>query len=107
GPAAVGLFGVDDSLSQLVPLPGSDELASLRPAVSFAPGFPGLDAQALSMGRVRGKNAAAATLLKVSAMPPLGEVETSVSINGATIFDPLETLTDKFYLALEELHLQT
>jgi hypothetical protein len=107
GPAAVGLFGVDESLGQLAPLPGSDELASLRPQVVFSPGFPGLDAQALSMGRVRGKNATAATLLKVSTLPPPSEIEPSVSLSGETIFDPMETLTDKFYLALEELHVQT
>ncbi len=107
GPAAVGLFGVDESLGQLAPLPGSDELASLRPQVSFGPGFPGLDAQALSMGRVRGKNATAATLLKVTQLPPPSELETSVSLSGETVFDPMEPLTDNFYVALEELHRQT
>lgn len=107
GPAAVGLFGVDESLGQLAPLPGSDELATLRPQVLFGYGFPGLDAQALSMGRVRGKNATAATLLKVSTLPPPAELEAAVSVSGETLFDPLETLTDKFYVALEELHVQT
>jgi hypothetical protein len=107
GPAAVGLFGVDESLAQLAPLPGSDELSSLRPQVIFSQGFPGLDAQALSMGRVRGKNATAATLLKVNSLPPPAELEPLVSLSGETLFDPLETLTDKFYLALEELHVQT
>ncbi|MBS1153159.1 MAG: hypothetical protein H6Q89_4857, partial [Myxococcaceae bacterium] len=107
GPAAVGLFGVDESLGQLAPLPSSDELSTLRPQVAFTSGFPGLDAQALSMGRVRGKNATAATLLKVNALPSPAELEPSVALSGETLFDPLETLTDKFYLALEELHLQT
>ena len=107
GPAAVGLFGVDESLAQLVALPGIDELSPLRPQVQFTTGFPGLDAQALSMGRVRGKNATAATLLKVSALPPAAELESAVSVSGETLFDPIETLTDKFYIALEELHAQT
>jgi hypothetical protein len=106
GPAAVGLFGVDSSLGQLTLLPASDELASLRPQVSFGSGFPSLDAQALSMGRVQGKNATAATLLRVSGLPPPAELEPAVAVHGETLFDPIETLTDKFYLALEELHRQ-
>ena len=59
------------------------------------------------MGRVQGKNATAATLLRVNNLPPPAELEPSISLSGETIFDPLETLTDKFYLALEELHAQT
>lgn len=107
GPAAVGLFGVDNSLSQLVALPGPGELNDLRPQVGAASAFGGIDAQALSMGRVRGKNAAAATLLKVTNLPPAAAVETPVSASGQTYFDPLEGLTDHFYAVLSELHRQT
>lgn len=107
GPAAVGLFGVDNSLAQLVPLPGPGELSDLRPKVSSAAAFAGIDAQALTMGRVRGKNAAAATLLRVSSLPPAAAVETPVSASGQTFFDPLEGLTDHFYTVLGELHRQT
>jgi hypothetical protein len=107
GPAAVGLFGVDNSLSQLVPLPGSDELSGMRPQVSAAAAFSGIDAQALTMGRVRGANAAAATLLKVSALPTPAAVETPVAASGQTLFDPIEGLTDHFYTVLSELHRQT
>lgn len=107
GPAAVGLFGVDNSLSQLVPLPGPGELNGMRPQVNAAAAFAGIDAQALTMGRVRGKNAAAATLLKVGSLPPAAAVETPVSASGQTFFDPLEGLTDHFYTVLAELHRQT
>jgi len=107
GPAAVGLFGVDDSLSQLAPLPGATELDGLRPKVASELAFPGIDAQALSQGRVRGKNAQAATLLKVSSLPPTPELDTPVSVNAGTTLDPNATLVDRFYVALSELHVQT
>ncbi len=107
GPAAVGLFGVDNSLAQLVALPGPGELNGMRPQVSASSAFPGLDAQALTMGRVRGKNAAAATLLRVSSLPPAAEIESSVAASGQTFFDPLEGLTDHFYAVLTELHRAT
>lgn len=107
GAAAVGLFGVDDSLSQLVPLPGSTELDGLRPRVASEFAFPGIDAQALAQGRVRGKNAQAATLLKVSNLPPTPEIDTPVSVSANTVIDPNETLVDRFYVALSELHVQT
>ncbi|MEW5738442.1 MAG: MG2 domain-containing protein [Myxococcota bacterium] len=106
GPAAVGLFGVDDSLSQLVPLPGADELASLRPQATGTAAFGSLDAQALSLGRIRGANAAAATLVRVSALPPPPTVEASVRVHGATQFDPNEALVDRFYAVLGELYAQ-
>jgi hypothetical protein len=107
GAAAVGLFGVDDSLSQLVPLPGSTELDGLRPRVESAFAFPSIDAQALAQGRVRGGNAQAATLLKVSNLPPTPEIDTPVSLSANTVIDPNEVLVDRFYVALSELHVQT
>ncbi|GMU58474.1 MAG: hypothetical protein AMXMBFR34_02370 [Myxococcaceae bacterium] len=105
-PAGVGLFGVDDSLSQLVSLPGADELASVRPQATGAAAFGSLDAQALSLGRIRGANAAAATLVRVSSLPPPPAVEASVAVHGATSFDPNETLVDRFYAVLGELYAQ-
>jgi hypothetical protein len=104
--AAVGLFGVDDSLSQLVPLPGGDELSKLRPQAQSNGSFDGLDAAALSLGRIRGGNAVAATLLKVTQLPPPAQTDVAVSVSGSTVFDPNETLTDRFYAVLLELHLQ-
>ena len=104
--AAVGLFGVDDSLSQLVSLPGPDELASMRPQAVGVAAFGSLDAQALSLGRIRGANAAAATLVRVSSLPPPPAVEASVPVHGATAFDPNATLVDRFYAVLGELYAQ-
>ncbi|PZR04550.1 MAG: hypothetical protein DI536_34080 [Archangium gephyra] len=104
GPAAVGLFGVDDSLSQLTSLPNADELAGLRPQATGEQVFGSFDAQALSLGRIRGANATAATLVRVSSMPAPPEVEATVSVNGATVFDPNETQVDRFYVVLGELY---
>lgn len=107
GPAAVGLFGVDDSLSQLASLPGPDELASLRPQAIGEAAFGSLDAQALSLGRIRGANAAAATLARVSSLPPAPEQEVSISVNASTTFDPNEAQVDRFYVVLGELYGKT
>ncbi len=106
GAAAVGLFGVDDSLAQLASLPGADELAPLRPQASGTAAFGSMDAQALSLGRIRGANAAAATLVRVSSMPSPPEVEAAVSLSGSTVFDPNEAQVDRFYVVLGELYTQ-
>ncbi len=106
GPAAVGLFGVDDSLSQLATLPGADELAGLRPQATGEAAFGSLDAQALSLGRIRGANAAAATLVRVSSLPAPPELEATVAASGSTVFDPNETQVDRFYVVLGELYTQ-
>ncbi len=106
GTAAVGLFGVDESLAQLASLPGADELAQLRPQASGTAAFGSMDAQALSLGRIRGANAAAATLVRVSSMPAPPEVEAAVSISGSTVFDPNEAQVDRFYAVLGELYTQ-
>ncbi len=51
GPAAVGLFGVDEGMAQLAPLPGPTALSNLRPAPTVSnPAFGVLDAQALPWG---------------------------------------------------------
>jgi hypothetical protein len=107
GPAAVGLFGVDDSLGQLVPLPGADALARLRPQVeTSAPAFGVLDGQALALGQIRGANAAAATVLRVSSIPSPPELDVVAGGRTESVFDPIEELTDRFYVALAELHAQ-
>ncbi|HEX3757554.1 MAG TPA: MG2 domain-containing protein [Kofleriaceae bacterium] len=107
GPAAVGLFGVDDSLGQLVPLPGADALGRVQPKVETgAPAFGVLDGQALTLGRIRGANAAAATVLRVSAVPRPAELDAQVSGRAESRFDPIEELTDRFYIVLAELHAQ-
>ena len=106
--ASVGLIGVDQSLGQLAPLPGPADMAeALIPAPDVGEAFAGIDGQALVMGRVRGDNAAAATVLRVSAVPELAARDRAVSGDTQTGFDPLGPLTDSFYTVLAELHVQT
>ncbi len=108
GRAAVGLFGVDQSLGQLVPLPGPAELSRLQPKVETgAPAFGTLDGQALALGRIRGANAAAATVLRVTTIPSPPELDAVVHAAATSRFDAIEELTDRFYVVLAELHLQT
>ncbi|WP_370645281.1 MG2 domain-containing protein [Corallococcus sp. EGB] len=108
GEAAVGLFGVDETLSQLAPLPGADALDGLRPSPSVAmPAFGVLDGQALAMGRIRGANAAAAALLRVTAVPTLEDVETPMTASATSPFSPDAELTEPFYAVLTELHART
>lgn len=108
GKAAVGLIGVDESLGQLVPLPGPDDLGRVRPKVETgSPAFGMLDGQALALGRIRGANAAAATVLRVTAVPPPPALDAVVSARIESHFDPVEELTDHFYNVLAELHAQT
>lgn len=107
GAAAVGLFGVDQSLSQLAPLPGPDAMGKLKPAATVsAPAFNVLDGEALAMGRIRGANAAAATILRVNQLPPADVDDHAVAARSASSFDPVGPLTDHFYAALAELHAQ-
>jgi hypothetical protein len=107
GKAAVGLFGVDESLAQLAPLPDGDALGRVRPKVETrSPAFDVLDGQALTLGRIRGANAAAATVLRVSAIPSPPELDAVVNTHGESAFDPIEELTDRFYVVLAELHAQ-
>nr|WP_199729160.1 MG2 domain-containing protein [Corallococcus sp. CA053C] len=108
GAAAVGLFGVDETLSQLAPLPGADALDGLRPSPTVSsPAFGVLDGQALTMGRIRGANAAAAALLRVTQVPAPEELETRVAASATTPFSPDAELTEPFYAVLTELHAQT
>jgi MG2 domain len=105
--AAVGLFGVDASLGQLAPLAGPSDMDRLQPKVeTSAPAFGTLDGQALTLGRIRGANAAAATVLRVSSIPGPAELDAVVSTSVESRFNVLEELTDRFYLALGELYVQ-
>lgn len=106
--AGVGLIGVDESLSQLVTLPGADALDPLRPvATTPDPAFGVIDGAALSMGRVRGSNAAEAAILRVNAVPTPPELDAVVTSNASGSFSPAEPLADGFYAALAELHART
>jgi hypothetical protein len=104
-PAAVGLFGVDESLGQLAPLAGPDDLARVNPQVpAGAPAFGVLEGQALTLGRIRGANAAAAIVLGVTSIPAPPELDAVVSGAAESPFDPVAELTDRFYVVLAELH---
>jgi hypothetical protein len=106
--AAVGLFGVDESLAQLRPLPGADALRSLRHKIAMKrKAFGVLDAQALALGRIRGSFAAEATILRVSRVPKPEKLDVVISGSHKTRFDPNAELTDRFYTVLAELHRQT
>lgn len=103
--AALGLFGVDESLGQLVALPGPDALARLHDKVPMsAPAFGTLDGEALTLGRIRGANAAMATVLRVTGVPPREALDGVFRGSQAAAFDPGSELTDRFYEVLGELH---
>lgn len=103
--AGVSLVGVDESLGQLAPLPGPDALDPLRPKPETPdPAFGVLDGAALAMGRVRGENAAAAAVLRVSNIPSPPELDAVVNAQGEGSFSPLEPLSDRFYPVLAELY---
>lgn len=106
--AGVGLFGVDESLGQLATLLGPDALDGLRATVqTSSPAFGSLDGQALSMGRVRGVNAAAATVLRVTQLPTAESLDAVISGGNNGTFTPIEALTDSFYAVLGELYALT
>lgn len=105
--AAVGLFGVDESLGQLTTLADADELAHLRPKVEmYNQAFGVLDAGALTVGRIRGAFAAEATILRVNTIPFPAQIDVVLSGSAETPFEPILELTDRFYIALTELHTQ-
>ena len=102
--AGVGLFGVDATLGQLAPLPTTNALSSLVRLPPASSPFLGLDVEALFMGRIRGKNAAAAVLMNVSGLPAMESADRVVALSGSTTFDPNAQLVDAFYVVLSELH---
>jgi hypothetical protein len=107
GKAAVSLIGVDESLGQLVTLPGPDAMSRVQPEVGTStPAFGTLDGQALALGRIRGGNAAAATVLRVSTIPQPPELDAVVTTSARSQFDAVAELTDHFYVVLDELHEQ-
>jgi hypothetical protein len=79
---------------------------TLIEAPTLSPAFGVLDGTALVMGRIQGENAAAAAVLKVTAVPTPAELDRPVSITDHSRFDPVEDLTDHFYTVLAELHVQ-
>jgi len=103
--AAVGLFGVDETLGQLATLTGPDAMDRIMPTAQMSqPAFGVLDAVALSLGRVRGTHAAAATVLFVQSVPTPEALDVDVGGSGASSFDPLLPLADRFYGVLDAMH---
>jgi hypothetical protein len=102
------LFGVDETLGQLTTLTGPDAMERLATAVTMQhKAFGSIDATALALGRVRGKNAAAATVLLVSAVPVPDELDVSVSASAMSPFDPVLPVADRFYTVLDALYGET
>ena len=58
------------------------------------------------LGRIRGENAAAATVLRVSSLPPAATEAAPVFAEATSHFDANEQLTESFYAVLSELHAQ-
>jgi hypothetical protein len=103
--ASVTLAGVDQTLGQLTALPGADDMQRMLPNVSMQrQAFGALDATALVQGRVRGANAAAAIVSLVSSVPAASALDATTAGSAQTRFDPIETLTDRFYVVLGEVH---
>jgi hypothetical protein len=65
-----------------------------------------LDGQALAMGRIRGANAVAATLLRVNSAPTVEESDPAVSLTAQGAFEPEVEMTEPFYRVLAELTTQ-
>ena len=102
GAAAVLLAGVDQSLGQLAPLLAPDDFGRVTVTVtSPRPAFESFDAKALSLGRVRGENAAQAAVLRVGQLGQGGAVRDAVYGNGEQLPAVEEVLSTNFYRALE------
>jgi hypothetical protein len=70
------------------------------------PAFGVLDAQALTVGRIRGVSAAEATVMRVAAVPTPAELDVAVQGSAMSTIDPLAELSERFYAILAELHAQ-
>ena len=102
--AMVGLFGVDQTLGQLAPLAGPGVWSQLLVTPEMAsPAFGAIDAVALASGRVRGPDALAATVLRVTKVPAAEANDRAASVMKDSDFDPVIPLTDTFYELLARL----
>ncbi|TNE90225.1 MAG: hypothetical protein EP330_09210 [Deltaproteobacteria bacterium] len=103
--AGVGLMGVDSTLAQLATLLGPDEWGRVTVrATADRPAFGAFDPRALTLGQVRGDNAAKAAVLRISQLPMDYAGDEAVFASGSASADDLELLTRNFYRALVELH---
>lgn len=97
-PAGVTLSGVDATMGQLATLPTPETWAATTVrATSDAPAFGVLDARALMAGRVRGENAAQATVLRITGLPATPPGADLVHTEARGTFDADGELQDAFY----------
>ena len=103
-PAAVGLMGVDSTLGQLAPLTGPDDWGRITVrATSDNPAFGSFDPRALTLGRVRGENAAKAAVLRISQLPMDEAGDQRTYGNSSKEPDTQGVLVTNFYGAYEVL----
>lgn len=100
GPVAAGvtLVGVDSAMAAVAPLPQADDWARVSVlATSDQPAFGVLDAKALQTGQVQGDNAAQATVLRITGLPPSQPGSDSVHAQAETVADVDTPLSEAFY----------
>lgn len=102
--ASVSLLGVDETLGQLRPLPGTGELSGLRAAPPTLPLGPGLDGAALVAGAVRGEIAQQAVILRVTDAPPRAALDRPLFDVYEQAIDPGPEQTRVFFEVLRRLH---
>lgn len=97
-PAGVGLVGVDQTLGQLAPLLGPDAYGRVTAdGVEGRMAFGVFDAKGLVLGRIRGENAAMATLIGVTSTPSRPFGDTWAWASGSTVDDDASPLADAFW----------
>ncbi|MBT3219190.1 MAG: hypothetical protein HN348_08875 [Proteobacteria bacterium] len=102
-PAGVGLVGVDSTLAQLAPLLGPDDYGRVTVrATADQPAFGAFDPRALTLGQVRGENAAKAAVLRISNLPMDAAGDDPVSGYANKMPDEVEAMTTGFYQVLEQ-----
>lgn len=103
-PAGVTLSGVDSTMAALVKLPEPDDWASVTVlAQTASPAFGMLDARALQTGQVVGNNAAQATVLRISTLPPSQPGSDNVNTYGEGVADVEGPLSDAYYQLYAEV----
>jgi hypothetical protein len=102
--AGVGLMGVDLSLAQLAPLVGPDDWGRVTVrATADRPAFGSFDPRALTLGRVRGQNAARAAVMRISQLPMDHAGDARISASGSAEPDIDLQMVDNFYATFELL----
>ena len=101
-PAAVGLVGVDQTLSQLAPLLGADDYGRVTVLTEAErPAFDSFDPRALALGQVTGENAAKAALLRISHLPTNAAGDQPTSATAEVVADTDGATLAAFYRVLE------